>query len=94
MSDDTAASPILKVADDQPREPQPSVGRIVLYTPMSGDPVNHYSVEPCAAVVTKVWGVDCLNLQVLPDMAAPFCVSSVMRGVPGVFRSWHWPPRT
>lgn len=32
---------------------------------------------PMAAIVTRVWSHNCVNLTVFPDMAPPFCVSSV-----------------
>lgn len=65
----------------------PSVGRIVHFR-------AYASAEPQAAIITRVWGPDCVNLTVLPDCAPPFSASSVNhveKGYGG--QTWEWPER-
>lgn len=55
------------------------VGDIVLFNSYHSNGVDAHP-----AIVTRVWGPDCVNLQVLPDCGAPFVKTSVTRA--GIFR--------
>lgn len=49
----------------------PSIGRTVIVR-------NHgLGIGDAPAIVTRVWGPKCVNLQVLPDGNSPACKSSV-----------------
>lgn len=71
----------------------PTIGRIVHYNPGHADP----TFEMAAAIVTQVWGPECVNLKVMPDGGQPYDVTSVeMRRpheVPETPRRWWWPER-
>jgi len=56
---------------------QPAIGRIVLYRPTPHDREGRGGSAFYPAVVTRVWSDSCVNLQVLADDGAPFCVTSV-----------------
>ncbi|MGE3175849.1 MAG: hypothetical protein AB7O32_00150 [Vicinamibacterales bacterium] len=74
-------------------DPLPTVGRVVHYTPVDGATRKG---QPYAAVITHVWGPDCVNLSVQPDGSFPLIdptPTSVVKGDPGTPRTWCWPPR-
>ncbi len=63
---------------------KPAIGRIVIFTTAEG---THL-----AAVVTNVWGPDCVNLKVHRDEdLADLFVSSAVLGTPTQPLTWHWP---
>lgn len=74
------------------REPKPTVGRIVHYTPLGG---LGSKKQPYPAIITHVWGDECVNLNVMNDgsytLGAQECPTSVMKGDGP--RTWSWPPR-
>lgn len=43
---------------------KPSIGRVVLFTPATGDAVARRGEQPLAALVTCVWSDTCVNLAV------------------------------
>lgn len=46
------------------------------------------------AVITRVHGPTCVNVQVLPDCEKPYCLTSLSLIEPGESRhGWYWPPR-
>lgn len=70
---------------------RPTVGRIVHYTPAD----SQGKAQPFPAIITHVWGDECVNLNVFQDgsfIAIHNSVpTSVMFGTgPG---QWCWPPR-
>lgn len=72
----------------------PTVGRIVHFFP--GDNADHQSNgngpnDPIAAVITRVWNDDMVNLMVFVDGPAPIWVTSVMRSAQAPNRRWDWP---
>jgi len=50
------------------------VGDVVIFREVKGDQITR---EP--AVVTRVWGPDCVNVTVLPDCGAPVSKTSIAR---------------
>jgi len=81
---------------------RPSIGRIVLVRTMQW--FNGSNVHP--AMITRVWmdvdtetDVAMVNLQVLPDCAPPYCLTSVSlfdtpeQAMAGVGDTAFWPPR-
>lgn len=82
------------------RQPQsPTIGRIVLFTPMEGENTAN-GAEEYVAVIGQVFadpgnpGPYC-NLLVFPPFAEPRWEGSVQEGVDGgsTSRTWRWPPR-
>ncbi|MBL8880649.1 MAG: hypothetical protein JNG88_16170 [Phycisphaerales bacterium] len=79
---------------------KPTVGRIVHYYP--GGELGKKKGQPFAAVITHVWGNDCVNLEIMEDGSFPAWPSedvatcyptSVMRSDEPRARHWCWPPR-
>lgn len=78
----------------------PTVGRIVHFYPNEADYTARSNGvkpgEPLAAIITRVWNEDGVNLTIFPDAAAPLSRTSVVRR--GVAHenssSWDWPPRS
>lgn len=76
---------------------KPSVGRIVHYRPAFDDKMNSETKsQPYPAIITHVWGDECVNLSVFQDGSYPLAGSSlaqtsVSKGEGD--RSWSWPPR-
>lgn len=87
-------------ADNQPVTPSPTespimptVGRIVLFTQEGTDNKG----QPYPAVVTHVWGQNCVNLGVCDDGSYPFrspdkFPTSVMFNADGAPGTWNWMP--
>jgi hypothetical protein len=50
------------------------IGDVVLVREVKSGYITN---EP--AIVTRVWGEDCINVQVLPDCATPYTKTSVQR---------------
>lgn len=71
---------------------KPSIGRIVHYRPTKAEESNGAPVF--AAIITRVWDNEAVNLTVFPDLRAPFMVGTRIRAHdqpdPG---QWFWPPR-
>ena len=72
----------------------PKLGGVVLYCLGTHDGhygrINGARVHP--AIITRCGLDDDVNLQVMPDMAAPFFVSGIIRGAPGTPRRWFTRP--
>ncbi len=67
---------------------QPSVGRIVHYSPGIGDPQGQ--PDPIPAIMTRVWSEKVVNLTVFFCALEPKPKTSVIEGEgPG---QWRWPP--
>lgn len=64
----------------------PTIGRVVIF---SGEMSNGALEHP--AIITRVWGPECVNLTVFLDNAAPRSWTSVMLGTSGIH--WRWPER-
>lgn len=76
---------------------EPTVGRVVLYTPPVEDLILQNYKAPFAAIVTYVWGARMVNLTVFyPDgrVEAPSSVKLLQDGdeVPGYGRYAEWMP--
>lgn len=75
-------------------EQKPSVGRIVHYQP-TNEQQGKKDGQPYPAIITHVWGDDCVNMEINNDRSFPFngdrCMTSVMRG--DGRGQWQWPPR-
>lgn len=72
---------------------KPTVGRIVhFYTKDVGFWGNGVGEGPYAAIVTRVWSDNCVNLTVFPDCGNPYTLSSVTNKVDD-WNWWAWPPR-
>jgi hypothetical protein len=54
---------------------KPTVGRIVWFYPSRNE--NDIKPEPQAAIVTRVWGDNCVNLTVFSPGGTPLAESSV-----------------
>jgi hypothetical protein len=88
---------------EQPEEQHmtPSIGRIVHYKPGPNDPLVAYGGQArkaddvMAAVVTRVWTDEMVNLVVFVDNGEPVPRTSVQRAdvASGGSASWDWPPR-
>jgi hypothetical protein len=67
----------------------PTVGRIVHF-------YDDTSVEPQAAIITKVWSDDCVNLVVFGDGSMNNVPARTVTSVTtseGSSQRWAWPPR-
>jgi len=70
----------------------PSIGHIVIFE--SAEVFNGATKHP--AIITRVWGPECVNLQVFPDCAPPFVKTSVMldsEANANGYGTWRWPER-
>lgn len=100
MTTDKACSPSddeAQAAQDAPktRTQKPSVGRIVDFHPLESDISASSKGQPFPAVITHVWGNECVNLHVFSDGSfdalSTKLPTSVMHGNnPG---QWSWPAR-
>lgn len=75
-----------------PESQKPSVGRIVLFTPLTN------GAAECPAIVGQVGdseGLPYCALFVMPPFEAPYWEESVFehKGDSDRARSWRWPPR-
>lgn len=64
---------------------QPSIGRIVHYVDIKG--------VTQAAMITRVWTRDCVNLRVFADAADSYFATSVVYNDEKSQYSWAWPER-
>ncbi len=75
----------------------PTVGRVVHYWP-SEQAIRDRKAQPYAAIITHVWGDDCVNLSVLQDGSyptndtTPTSVSRIDTGVSATCQCWAWMP--
>lgn len=60
-----------------------TLGQTVLYRRAGGG-------EPQAAIVTRVWSEDCINLTVFPENGPPLFYSSVPRYLADAKDAWGW----
>jgi hypothetical protein len=71
------------------------VGDMVWFWPADNDEQarsNGNFTNPVAAVVTRVWGGEMVNLTVFPDNGQPIMRSSVHKGPKGdIGYSWEFP---
>lgn len=71
---------------------KPSVGRIVHYYPSENEPHLFAEVgEPVAAIITRVWTDECVNLQLFTNSGRTPHLTSRCRGEGD--GEWRWPPR-
>ena len=71
---------------------QPTVGRVVWFTP---GPDFHGAIvqgQPLAAHVAAVWGPDCVTLMVIDANGLPHGHGSVMYDDGAGPRTWRWMP--
>lgn len=80
------------LAPQAPDEPQPTLGRIVIYSrPVPWPHLGQREPLDCAAVITGVLPAAGAALLVMPPGEAPFALPAVAHGdVPG---TWRWPTR-
>lgn len=74
-------------------EPKPSIGRIV-HVKNFHLADGRLCAIPQAAIITHVWGDDCINATIFPSMEQVCFGSSVVKerdGYTGV--TWDWPAR-
>lgn len=64
---------------------KPSIGRIVHFVDAEG--------EHCAAIITRVWSDDCVNLIYFHDTGSMPYTSSVQDETATKQCSWHWPEK-
>lgn len=72
---------------------QPTVGRIVHYFPADGSALDS---EPFAAIVTRVWSDECVNLFICDDGSGRITrniETSLERSDAPKAGCWMWPPR-
>lgn len=72
----------------------PTVGRIVLFRSNNQEQMGNGALE-VPAIVTRVWGQNCINVQVMRDSASPLWLTSVLYadGEPGDGQfGWRWMP--
>lgn len=73
---------------------KPSIGRIVHFYPNTGADVSMDEAArrqtAQAAIITRVFSDECVNLAVFGDMGT-LIQTSVLQGVGGY--RWDWPPR-
>ena len=70
----------------------PTVGRTVHYTqPDDEEPVNGQKTH--AAIITQVFGDDCINLTFFAPGRSPQFGFSVVRDATTGAASWSWPER-
>lgn len=72
----------------------PTVGRIVLFRSQRHLDMGNGALE-VPAIVTRVWGPNCVNLQVFRDAEPPAPVTSVMYDDGeqlSVHAGWRWMP--
>lgn len=69
---------------------KPSIGRIVLVTGKESNGVSEH-----AAIVTRAWSAECVNVTVFPDNGAPYSLTSVQVSDDNSSQPqrWRWPPR-
>lgn len=70
---------------------KPSVGRVVHFYKTESDAGAN---QMQAAVITKVWSDECVNLYIMPaDGGSGYGQTSVMFSETPRVYSWCWPPR-
>lgn len=81
------------LAPQAPAEPQPTLGRIVIYSrPVPWPHLGQREPLDCAAVITGALPAGCAALLVMPPGEDPIPLPAVSRGdTPG---TWRWPART
>lgn len=69
---------------------KPTIGRIVIFhcNEMQREKINNYQPD-APAVITAVWGDECVNLKVLLDGEDNIWVTSAMLGTEE--NQWSWP---
>lgn len=69
---------------------KPSIGRIVHFQLNEGQREKLNNYQPTApAIITAVWGDECVNLKVLLDGETNLWVTSAMKGTGE--NQWDWP---
>lgn len=73
-------------------EQMPTVGRIVHYW-LPADSAGS-RLNCVAAVITRVWNSECVNLKVIPDSNGPGAwLTSIVRSGTPMRGCWSWPER-
>jgi len=69
---------------------KPSIGRIVIFhcDAQQREEMNNYQ-DHAPAIITAVWGDECVNLKVLLDGENTLWMTSVILGTSE--RQWSWP---
>lgn len=69
----------------------PTIGRIVHFR----DPYSRFGSDVKAAIVTRVFSDDCVNLAIITDVGVVYSETSVVRcddASVAASRAWSWPP--
>lgn len=78
------------------QQQQPTVGRTVHFFPAldDGEAKSNGNRGPVAAIITRVWSTQVVNLTLFPDYAAPVPRTSVvLRSPEASTNCWDWPAR-